>query len=76
MFGKGGGWGFGFLPMHTPGVTVSGIAKKPGAVDGRIEIREHLCVTVSMDHDIVDGAPAARFIRRLKEPIENDYGLD
>jgi pyruvate/2-oxoglutarate dehydrogenase complex dihydrolipoamide acyltransferase (E2) component len=76
MFGKGGGWGFGFLPMHTPGVTVGGIAEKPGVVDGRIEIREYLCVTASMDHDIIDGTPAARFIRRLKELIENDYGLD
>ena len=76
MFGKGTGWGFGFLPMHTLGITVGGIAEKPGVVEGHIEIREYLCVTVSMDHDIIDGAPAARFVHRLKELVESGYGLD
>jgi pyruvate/2-oxoglutarate dehydrogenase complex dihydrolipoamide acyltransferase (E2) component len=76
MFGKGTGWGFGFLPMHTLGITVGGIAEKPGVVEGRIEIREYLCITVSMDHDIIDGAPAARFVRQLKELVESGYGLE
>lgn len=76
MFGQGSGWGIGFLPMHTLGLTVGGIAEKPGVVDGRIEIREYLCLTVSFDHDIVDGAPAARFANRLKELLESAYGLE
>jgi pyruvate/2-oxoglutarate dehydrogenase complex dihydrolipoamide acyltransferase (E2) component len=76
MFGKGAGWGFGFLPMHTLGITVGGIAEKPGVVEGRVEIREYLCITVSMDHDIIDGAPAARFVQRLKELVESGYGLE
>jgi pyruvate/2-oxoglutarate dehydrogenase complex dihydrolipoamide acyltransferase (E2) component len=33
-------------------------------------MREYLNVTISFDHDIVDGAPAARFTQRLKELIE------
>ena len=44
-------------------------------VNGRIEIREYLCVTISFDHDVVDGAPAARFTRQFKELIERGYGL-
>jgi pyruvate/2-oxoglutarate dehydrogenase complex dihydrolipoamide acyltransferase (E2) component len=74
MFGSGGGWG---IPVsnHTLQITLGGIAEKPGIVDGRIEIREYLSVTVSFDHDIVDGAPAARFIQRFKELIESGYGL-
>ena len=76
MFGKGSGWGIGFLPMHTLGLTIGGMAEKPGVVEGRIEIREYLCVTVSVDHDIIDGAPEVRFIRRLKELVEGGYGLD
>jgi pyruvate/2-oxoglutarate dehydrogenase complex dihydrolipoamide acyltransferase (E2) component len=28
------------------------------------------------DHDVVDGAPATRFTRRLVELIESGYGLD
>lgn len=74
MFGKGGGWG---IPLGhlTLIVTLGGISEKPGVIDGRIEIREYLSVTVSFDHDIIDGAPAARFTQRLKELIEDGYGL-
>jgi pyruvate/2-oxoglutarate dehydrogenase complex dihydrolipoamide acyltransferase (E2) component len=75
MFGTGGGWGFGFLPYHTLGLTVGGIAQKPGIVDGRIEAREFLDLTISLDHDIVDGAPAARFAQQFKELVESGYGL-
>jgi len=45
-------------------------------VDGRIEIREYLCMTLSFDHDIIDGAPVARFTQRRKEIIESGYGLE
>ena len=76
MFGRGGGWGVGFLPMHTLGLTLGGIAEKPGVVDGRIEILEYLDLTISVDHDIVDGAPAARFARELIGLIESGYGLE
>ena len=76
MFGQGSGWGFGFLPMHTLGLTVGGIASKPGVSEGRIEIREYLNLTITFDHDIVDGAPAARFAQRLTELLESGYGVD
>ncbi len=54
---------------------LGGIAEKPGVVDGNIAIREYLCMTLSFDHDSIDGAPAARFVQRLKELIEGGYGL-
>ena len=76
MFGRGSGWGLTFLPMHTLGLTVGGIAEKPGVSDGRIEIREYLDLTMTFDHDVVDGAPAARFAQRLKELLESGYGLE
>jgi pyruvate/2-oxoglutarate dehydrogenase complex dihydrolipoamide acyltransferase (E2) component len=74
MFGKGGGWAVPFN-VHTLDVALGGIAEKPGVVEGRIEIREYLCVTLMFDHDIVDGAPATRFAARFKELIESAYGL-
>ncbi|MGD8464965.1 MAG: 2-oxo acid dehydrogenase subunit E2 [Anaerolineae bacterium] len=74
MFGEGGGWGIP-VPNHTLQLTLGGIAEKPGVVDSRIEVREYLSVTISFDHDIVDGAPAARFTQRLKELIESGFGL-
>jgi hypothetical protein len=75
MFGTGGGWGIP-VPNHTLQLTLGGIAEKPGVVDGRVAVREYLSVTVSFDHDIVDGAPAARFTQRLQELVESGDGLD
>jgi pyruvate/2-oxoglutarate dehydrogenase complex dihydrolipoamide acyltransferase (E2) component len=74
MFGSGGGWGIPFV-NHGLALTIGGIAQKPGVVDGRIEIREYLDLTLSFDHDIVDGAPAARFAQRLRELLEAGWGL-
>jgi pyruvate/2-oxoglutarate dehydrogenase complex dihydrolipoamide acyltransferase (E2) component len=80
MFGRGPAWG---IPLtgYTVGLTVGGIARKPGVVrDGanrreeRIEVREYLSLTLSMDHDVIDGAPAARFATHLKELIEGGVG--
>jgi pyruvate/2-oxoglutarate dehydrogenase complex dihydrolipoamide acyltransferase (E2) component len=74
MFGNGGGWAIP-LDYHTLDVAVGGIAEKPGVVDGNIAIREYLCVTLSFDHDIIDGAPAARFVSRFRELIASGYGI-
>lgn len=75
MFGNGAGWGIPPLSPTTLIVTVGGIGQKQVIAEGRTTCREYLCLTVSVDHDIVDGAPAARFTRRLKELIESGYGL-
>lgn len=44
-------------PSHSLGIAVGGIVERPGIVDGRIEPREYLRVTVDFDHDLVDGFP-------------------
>jgi pyruvate/2-oxoglutarate dehydrogenase complex dihydrolipoamide acyltransferase (E2) component len=76
MFGEGhGGWGI-FPVTQVLGLVVGSIAWKPAVVEGRIEPRQMLCLTVLFDHDVIDGAPAARFTRRLVELIESGYGLD
>lgn len=76
MFGTGAVWGISPVSDYTLMVVLGGIAEKPGVVNGRIEVRQYLCLTVSADHNVVDGAPFARFIQRLKELIESGYGLD
>jgi pyruvate/2-oxoglutarate dehydrogenase complex dihydrolipoamide acyltransferase (E2) component len=68
------GWGLSASP-HPVGLVAGGISEKPAVVDGRIEPREILNLTVSFDHDIVDGGPATRFVRRLVELIESADGL-
>ena len=66
MFGSGAMW---LYPLSSATVVaaVGSIVKRVGMIEGRAQEREHLCVTLSFDHDIVDGAPAARFARRFAD---------
>jgi hypothetical protein len=74
MFGRGVGWGV--TPMgHSLAVVVGGLSSRPGVVGSSIEPREYLCLTLTLDHDVIDGAPAARFTTRFKELIESCAGL-
>ncbi len=74
MFGHGAGWGI--APMaHTLTLAIGGLARKPGLVGARIEPREYLCLTLTLDHDLINGAPAARFTKRLTQLIESGAGL-
>jgi len=57
-------------------VVVGGITKKPGVINDEIAIREYLHLTITADHDIIDGGPLARFVERLTELIENAYGIN
>jgi pyruvate/2-oxoglutarate dehydrogenase complex dihydrolipoamide acyltransferase (E2) component len=76
MFGKGhSGWGISG-GTHGLDLVVGGTARKLAEVEDRIEAREMLSLTIIFDHDVIDGAPAARFTRRLVELIESGYGLD
>lgn len=74
MFGSGSGWGIP-VPNHTLQLTLGGMSEKPGVVNHRVEVREYLSITISFDHDVVDGAPAARFMQRLKKLVESGDGL-
>jgi pyruvate/2-oxoglutarate dehydrogenase complex dihydrolipoamide acyltransferase (E2) component len=75
MFGAGGGWGI--APTnYALQLTVGGVARKPGLVDGEVVPREYLSLTVTVDHDVVDGAPAARFVGRFAELVEAAHGLE
>jgi pyruvate/2-oxoglutarate dehydrogenase complex dihydrolipoamide acyltransferase (E2) component len=74
MFGPAGGWGIPIAPP-TLMITVGGIATKPRYVDGELQARELLDLTISVDHEVVDGAPAARFARRLAELVGQGAGL-
>jgi len=76
MFGKRAGWGIAFLPSHTLGLTVGGIGERPVVHERTVVARECLDLTLSFDHDIVDGAPAARFARTLVEIIESGSALE
>ena len=74
MFGSGPMW---LVPLTSSTVTVAvgSIATRPALVDGELHEREQLCLTLSFDHDIVDGAPAARFTDRFGEILSGGDDL-
>lgn len=75
MFGKSGGWAIP-LSIYPVTIAVGGISQRPGFVQDLVEKREYVSLTITLDHDVVDGAPATRFVARLVELLENGYGLD
>jgi pyruvate/2-oxoglutarate dehydrogenase complex dihydrolipoamide acyltransferase (E2) component len=69
MFSKEAVW---FIPHGTATVliTVGSISQKVIEIEGKPVTREHLCITASFDHDIVDGAPASRFMNQFISSIK------
>jgi pyruvate/2-oxoglutarate dehydrogenase complex dihydrolipoamide acyltransferase (E2) component len=74
MFGDGGGWAIALTPA-TVQLTVGGIGKRPLIENGELVEHEFLSMTISFDHEIIDGAPAARFASRLRQLVEAGDGL-
>ena len=77
MFGKVSGGSSWAIPIgfHPLTVALGTIARKPAVVGDRVEAREFLGMTVVFDRDVVDGAPMAMFLQRLRELMESGYGL-
>ena len=74
MFGKGGGWGIGF-PVQTLSIIVGGTVVRPAFINGALEPRTFLHLSFTFDHDIVDGAPAARFVANARRLLEAGSAL-
>lgn len=70
MFSRGGGWGIPIAPL-TVLATVSGVLERPVVRDGRVVVRPMLPLTLTFDHAVVDGAPAARFVETLRDLTES-----
>ena len=76
MFG-GDHSGWALSPTPQPlALLVGSTAWKPAVVEGRIEPRQILHLTVLFDHDIIDGGPAARFTHQLVKLIESGCGME
>jgi pyruvate dehydrogenase E2 component (dihydrolipoamide acetyltransferase) len=46
------------------------IAPRPAVVKGELCVRETLTLSLTYDHRAIDGAPAARFLERVKQLVE------
>lgn len=54
---------------------IGGVVEKPWAHEGTLALRKIQSLSIMIDHDLVDGGPAARFGRRLVDRIERAEGL-
>ncbi len=68
-------WGIS-ITFLTCVMVVGGMFDKVYWINGGVEPRKTLSVTVTVNHDIVDGAPGARFGETLAQLIERAEALD
>jgi pyruvate dehydrogenase E2 component (dihydrolipoamide acetyltransferase) len=64
--------------INPPAATILAVGatqEKPVAVDGAVEIRPRMRVTLSCDHRAVDGAMGAEFLATFAEMLENPLRL-
>lgn len=68
-----------FTPLINPPecaiLGVGRIISKPVGLNGQIVLREMMALSLSFDHRLVDGAPAAKFLQRVKQLIERPFAL-
>lgn len=68
-----------FTPIINPSESVilgvGQIAAKPVVIDGELAIRQMMTLSLGFDHRVIDGAPAARFLQRIKRLLERPIWL-
>jgi len=68
-----------FTPIiNLPEAAILGVGcikARPAVVEGELCVRQTMWLSLTFDHRLVDGAPAARFLQRIKQLIENPYLL-
>jgi len=68
-----------FTPiLNPPQVAVLGvdaIQLKPVRRNGGVEFVDHLGLSLTLDHQVIDGAPGARFLQALRNHVENIESL-
>lgn len=68
-----------FTPIiNLPQTAILGVGRikpQPALVEGRLQMQQTLWLSLTFDHRLVDGAPAARFLQSIKRLIENPQSL-
>lgn len=69
----------GFTPIiNSPNAAILGVGriqKKPVVIEEDFLIRSMMSLSLSFDHRIIDGAPAAQFLTDLKDLLEKPFKL-
>ena len=74
MIGHTRGWIVPFS-MHPLCLALGTLNEQACVYQGEIQKREILHLTVLIDHDVIDGVPAARFVDDLVKKLEKGIGL-
>ena len=56
-------------------LAVGSIAQVPAVVNGQVQVRRRMRMTMSCDHRVIDGATGAKFLKTLKLLLENPLAL-
>jgi pyruvate dehydrogenase E2 component (dihydrolipoamide acetyltransferase) len=56
-------------------LAIGGVEEKPVVIDGALEVRQRMRVTMSCDHRVIDGATGAKFLQTVRRYIENPLSL-
>jgi pyruvate dehydrogenase E2 component (dihydrolipoamide acetyltransferase) len=56
-------------------LAIGGVEEKPVVIEGQLEVRQRMRVTMSCDHRAVDGTTGAKFLQTLKRYFENPLSL-
>jgi pyruvate dehydrogenase E2 component (dihydrolipoamide acetyltransferase) len=62
-------------PPQSAILAVGRIRERPVALDGVAVVRPTMVLTLSVDHRLLDGAQAARFLERVAQLVEEPYLL-
>ncbi len=62
--------------IHPLSIGIGTLTKKPVILQGKCQPRQVLHLTVSFDHDVIDGMPARNFIADLVNRLTQGYALD
>ena len=68
-----------FTPIiNPPECAILGVGRilaKPVALGGQVVVRDMVALSLSFDHRLVDGGPAARCLQRIKQLVERPFAL-
>jgi pyruvate/2-oxoglutarate dehydrogenase complex dihydrolipoamide acyltransferase (E2) component len=75
MFAGGGGFGITSLSLMSLEIIVGGVSQRLRVIEGQVMVRDVLDLTIAIDHNVVDGAPGARFAGEFRELLESAAAL-
>jgi pyruvate/2-oxoglutarate dehydrogenase complex dihydrolipoamide acyltransferase (E2) component len=75
MFADGGGFAIAPPTLASLLLVVGGVSRRPRAIGDRVEVRDVLDLTLTIDHNVVDGSPATRFAADLRHLLSTAAAL-